>query len=301
VLAINPIKEINMNELNYGSHLKFDELGAMKRLITKYKDLFPKAEVPIGQAKVKPVEFNTGDAKPVWQPVRRLAQKEKEYVKEQVEEMQRNSIIEPSRSPWQSPIHLVKAPEKPGTPAQYRIVGDYRKLNEVLLESRYPLPLIPDLLDQLKGSRYFTTLDLTQGFHQILVAKSSSDRLSITTTSGTFRPWVLPFGTNCSAAIFQQTMHEIFGDLLGKDLTSVYIDDIAFGQVTFHKHLQALERVFQRLRDANLTVNVKKCHFAMPQVKLLGFILSESRIAQDPDKIKSVKKWPRPVTVTDVR
>jgi hypothetical protein len=96
-------------------------------------------------------------------------------------------------------------------------------------------------------------------------------------------------------------MHEIFGDLLGKDLTSVYIDDIALGQVTFHKHLQALERVFQRLRDANLTVNVKKCHFAMPQVKLSGFILTESGIAQDHDKIRSVKEWSRLVTVTDVR
>jgi hypothetical protein len=96
------------------------------------------------------VEFNTGNAKPVWQPVRRLAQKEKEYIKEQVGEMLRNSITEPSRSPWQSPIDLVKAPRKPGTLAKYRIVGDNRKLNEVLPESRYPLSLIPDLLDQLR-------------------------------------------------------------------------------------------------------------------------------------------------------
>ncbi len=154
-----------------------------------------------------------------------------EMVDKNMKQQCKDGRMEPSRSPWQSPIHLA-----PKGPDAKRLVGDYKKLNEVLVEPKYPIPLISDVLDQLRGSNYFTTLDLTCGFQQLPVAESSRDILSLTTTSGTFRPRTLPYGTNCSGAIFQQTMIQIFGDLLGKHLSAIYIDDMSLGHVTFPEH-----------------------------------------------------------------
>lgn len=138
------------------------------------------------------------------------------------------------------------------------------------------------------------------GFYQIPVRENSREKLSVTTTAGTFRPTVLLFATNCSAAIFQQTMVEILGDILGKDLASIYIDDLCLGYVTFAEHLEALETVFQRLRAANLTLNIKKCKFAANKVKLSGFVIDESGIHQDPAKTRAITEYPLPVTVNDV-
>ncbi|OWA50129.1 hypothetical protein BV898_14654 [Hypsibius exemplaris] len=99
------------------------QLFALKRLIWKYEDLFGTEEIPIGQAKIKPIEFQTiPGAKPVWQPVRRLCKKEMEMVDNEMKQQCKDGRMEPSRSPWQSPIHLA-----PKGPDAKRLVGDYKK------------------------------------------------------------------------------------------------------------------------------------------------------------------------------
>ena len=189
-MSKNPLLKID--ELSYGKHLEPDQLLAVKKLILKHENLFGTEEIPIGQAKVKPIEFVVmPDSKPVWQPVRRISPKERDFVQKEIDQMLKDGRLEPSRSPWQSPIHLA-----PKGPDNKRLVEDYRKLNEVLVEPKYPIPLISDILDQLKGSRYFTTFDMTSGFQQLPVAEKSRDYLSIITTAGTFRSTTMPYGIN---------------------------------------------------------------------------------------------------------
>ena len=295
LMSKNPLLKID--ELSYGKHLEPDQLQAVKKLILKHENLFGTEEIPIGQAKVKPIEFVVmPDSKPVWQPVRRISPKEREFVQKEIDQMLKDGRLEPSRSPWQSPIHLA-----PKGPDNKRLVGDYRKLNEVLVEPKYPIPLISDILDQLKGSRYFTTLDMTSGFQQLPVAEKSRDYLSIITTAGTFRPTTMPYGINSCAGLFQQTMIECFSDMLGKDLISVYIDDLCIGHENLHDHLRAIDKVLTRLGEKNFTLNLKKCKWAVPTVKLLGFVLSEQGIGQDPEKTRAIKEYPVPKTITDVR
>lgn len=120
-------------EIKCGKHRTPEELSALKRLIVKFEDLFGSPNMPMGQAKVKPVEFDTGTAKTVWQPVRRLTQKEREMVKAETDKLVKQGLWEPRISPWQSPNHI--AP-KPGNNPLIKIVGDYKSFNKVLVEPK---------------------------------------------------------------------------------------------------------------------------------------------------------------------
>lgn len=196
LMSTNPL--IQIHELAYGKHLEPDQLLALKKLILRHENLFGTEEIPIVQAKVKRIEFVViPDSKPVWQPVRRIRPKEREFVQKEIYQMVKDGRLEPSRSPWQSPIHLA-----PKGPDNKRLVGDYQKLNEVLVKPKYPIPLISDILDQLEGSRYFTTLDMTSGFQQLPVAEKSRNYLSIITTVRTFRPTTMPYGINSCGGLF---------------------------------------------------------------------------------------------------
>ncbi|GAU99818.1 hypothetical protein RvY_10760 [Ramazzottius varieornatus] len=284
-------------DLVFGKHLEPNQFFAIKALLREHMDLFPSAEHPIGVANVEPLRIDTANAKPIWQPARRMPQKEREIISAEIKKLIDQGLIEPSRSPWASPVVLVP---KNTDPPSWRMCGDYRRLNTVVVEPKYCMLLISDILDSMGGGRYFTTIHLVQGYNQILVHEDSRDKLSVITEAGKFRYKVLPFGVNLASSIFQQTMNTLSGDMLNRDV-SIYVDDLAINSTTFDEHLAKLRRVFQRLREANFTVNVKKSRFAMPSAKILGFIVNEAGISQDSAKPKAVRDYPKPVTVTELR
>ena len=288
---------LDSDNLAIGKQLEPAEIFALKALLREYMDLFPSEEHPIGIARVEPLRIDTGNAKPIWQPARRLPQREREIVSKEIQRLLDQGIIEPSRSPWQSPVVLVPKNTDPPT---WRMCGDYRRLNTAVVEPKFCMPLISDILDSMKGGRYFTTIDLVQGYNQIPIHEDSRDKLSIITEAGTYRYKVLPFGVNLASSVFQQTMNTLFGDMLNRDV-SIYVDDLAISSATFEEHLGKLRRVLQRLRETNFTVNVKKSKFAMSSAKILGFIVNEGGISQDPAKVEAVRNYPKPMTVTEIR
>ena len=130
-------------------------------------------------------------------------------MEDEIKKLLDQGLIEPSRSPWQSLIVLV--PKNTDSPS-WRSYGDFRKLNEVLFEPKLALPRIMDIIDDMAGARYFTTLDLVAGFNQLPIHEDSRNRLSIITEIGTYQYKVLPFGINQASAVFQQTMNTWFGN-----------------------------------------------------------------------------------------
>ena len=129
-----------------------------------------------------------------------------------------------------------------------------------MIEPKFAMPRITDIIDDMTESKFSTTLDSVAGFNRILVHHDSRDKISIITECGTFRYEVLPFGINQASTVFQQTMTTLFADILGRDV-SMYVDDLIIGQKNFDDHLQAMKRVLKRLYDANFTVNLNKCKF----------------------------------------
>ena len=204
-------------------------------------------------------------------------------------------VIEPSDSPWASPVVLVR--KKDGS---LRYCIDYRRLNSVTIKDSYPLPRIDESLDSLSNTKYFSTLDLASGYWQIGLDEDAKRKSAFCTTSGLFQFKVMPFGLTNAPATFQRLMERVLAGLQWQ-ICLVYIDDVIIFSQTFEEHLNHLSIVFQRLKEAGLKLKPKKCFLFQKSVKYLGHVVSREGISTDPDKTKAVRDWPNPQDVTDVK
>ncbi len=139
--------------------------------------------------------------------------------------------IRPSKSPFASPFFFVK--KKDGT---LRPVQDYRKLNEMTIKNRYPLPLISELIDKLRGAKYFTKLDVRFGYNNIRIREGDEEKAAFRTNRGLFEPTVMFFGLTNSPTTFQWMMNDIFHDLIGEGKVTIYLDNILIFSKTLDEH-----------------------------------------------------------------
>ena len=248
--------------------------------------------------------IETGDTPPICQQPRRVSFASRPEIAQMVQEMLEQRVIEESSSPWASPVVLVK--KKDGE----RFCVDYQRLNAVTRKDVFPLPRIDDLLDQLKGSAVFSTLDAKSGYWQIRMNANSQEKTAFTTFNGLYEFRVMPFGLCNAPATFQKIpkCHLIF--LMQKILTglrgdqpfcSVYIDDILVFSRTVEEHVDHLKQIFGRLRAAGLKLHSKKCHFAQPEVVYLGHVISSKGIRPDLRKVRAVANFPVPTSVKEVK
>lgn len=217
-------------------------------------------------------------------------------INEEVEKMLADDIIEPSHSPWSSPIVLVR--KKDG---KHRFCIDFRKINDVTHKDAYPLPQIPATLDKLRGARYLSTLDLKNGYWQVPLTPDSRPITAFTVPGmGLFQFKVMPFGLHSAPATFQRLLDEVLGPDLEPHVF-VYLDDIIVISETFNKHLELLTETFRRLREARLRLNPDKCKFCVDQLRYLGHIVDREGIRTDPEKVSAVANWPEPRNVKQIR
>ena len=210
-----------------------EQLGA---LLEEYNEVFSLGKEDRGETDLIELHIDTGDAVPRKYPVRRVPFAVRNEIAHNLQEMQNANVIQPSNSPWASPVVLVR--KKDGT---LRFCVDYRGLNSVTRLDQFPLPRIDDLLDQLGKSHYFTTLDLVSGYWQIRVDKPSREKTAFITHRGLFEFCVMPFGLTNAPAVFQRLMQKVLSDLKtddGKDFAAVYIDDVLIFSRTLEEHLQ---------------------------------------------------------------
>ena len=205
------------------------------------------------------MRINTGDVAPKKQPMRRVPFAVWQEVARQLQQMQRDGVIQLSNSPWASAIVLVC--KKDGT---LQICVDYCHLNSVTRSDTFPLPRFDDLLDQHGSTKFFTTLDLTAGYWQIQVADNSIEKTAFAIPAGLFEFQVMPFSLTNAPAIFQQLMQHVLSGLnpdKGPDFVAVYIDDILIFSQTMEEHLCHLHLVLEQLQSAGLKLKPVKCHF----------------------------------------
>ncbi len=273
-----------------------EQLGA---LLEEYHDVFSLGKEDRGETDLIELHIDTGDAVPRKYPVRRVPFAVRDEIARNLQEMQDAKVIQPSSSPWASPVVLVR--KRDGT---LRFCVDYRGLNSVTKLDQFPLPRIDDLLDQLGKSRYFTTLDLASGFWQIRVDKPSREKTAFITHWGLFEFCVMPFGLTNAPAVFQRLMQKVLSDLktgCGKECVAVYVDDVLVFSETLEEHLEHLRRVFERLRKAGLKLKPAKCHFLRKCVEYLGHLITPEGLKPNPRQIEAVVAFPVPQTVTNVR
>jgi transposase InsO family protein len=265
------------------------------KLLIKYQDAFAKNDSDLGRTNVVLHDIDTGDARPIRQPPRRLPLAQQADCEKEVVSMLEKGVIEPGYSPWASPIVLVR--KKDGT---LRFCVDYRKLNEVTVFDCYPLPRIDETLDHLSGAQWFTTLDLLSGYWQVGLTPEARLKSAFCTRSGLYLWKVMPFGLSNAPSTFERLMERVLQGLQWHTCL-VYIDDVVvFG----HDEIQLLERmdeVFSRLMKAGLKVKPRKCCFFARETSYLGHVISGDGIRVSAEKVSAVREWPVPHNVTELR
>lgn len=213
-----------------------------------------------------------------------------------IKENLRKGYIRPSQSPMASPFFFVSKKDGKLRPCQ-----DYRYLNNGTIKNAYPLPLISELLDKLKGAKYFTKLDVRWGYNNIRIKEGDQWKAAFKTPDGLFEPTVMFFGMCNSPATFQNMMDDIFQTLREKGGVIIYMDDILIFAPTSDKLEQLTKEVLEILRRNDLFLKPEKCAFKQLKIDYLGMIIEEGKISMDPAKLKGIADWPIPTTVKEVR
>ncbi len=199
----------------------------------------------------------------------------REQVAAMIGEMEKHGVVQPSTSPWASPVVLV--PKKDET---LRFCVDYRRLNSVTRKDVYPLPRIDGILDVLGGSQYFSTLDLASGYWQVEL--ELKQKVLLPTFKGLYEFTRMPFGLCNAPVAFQQIMQRVLAGLKWKSCFVYIVDDVLVASKKFQEHLDHLRNVFLCLRAVNLKLKPKKCSFLRLEVPFLGHVLSKDGIRPDP-------------------
>lgn len=281
-------------------HMSTEERESIINICSEYNDLFYLDGDILSHTDAVTHPIPTTDSVPVNIKPYRLPFHQKLEVQNQVDKMLNDEIIVPSNSPWNFPLIVVpKKPDKNGN-KRWRVVVDFRKLNDKTIGDAYPLPNITDILDQLGNSKFYSTLDLANGFHQILTSEKDRAKTAFSTPLGHYEYKRMPYGLKTAPSTFQRLMDNC---LLGlQNLTCfVYMDDIVIYGKTLDDHNLKLKDIFSRLRKYNLKLQPQKCQFLQKSLAYLGHVISNEGISPDPRKVQSIENFPKPKCPKDVK
>ena len=226
-----------------------------------------------------------------------LTQVEQKTLEEFIQEHSKKGYIRPSKSPYASPFFFIK--KKDG---KLRPVQDYRKVNEWTIRNQYPLPLIPELINRVKGASLFSKFDVRWGYNNIRIKPGDEWKAAFITNKGLFKPRVMFFGLTNSPATFQTMMNTIFASELLEGWLTIYMDDILIHtQDDLNLHRRRVHQVLDKLEHHDLYLKPEKCLFEKKSMEFLGVVLEKGQIHMDPTKLKGVADWPPPKSVKDVR
>ena len=271
-------------------HLARSEKEEMTRLIRDFLDLFP--DVP-KQTDITQHDVDVGNASPVKQHPYRVNPLKAEMIRQEVDYMIRHGIIEPSQSSWSSPCVLVKKPD-----GSVRFYTDYRKVNTLTRTDSHPIPRMDDCIDRIGKASYITKLDLLKGYWCVPLTARAKEISAFVTPDGLYQYRVMPFGMKNSQATFQRMMNHCMQELPN---VATYIDDIVIYDTNWADHMTSLRKVFDRLRQANLTVHLSKSEFGKAEVTYLGHTIGYGRISPIDIKIRDILNVPVPQNIRSLR
>ncbi|CAD6230785.1 GSCOCG00012199001-RA-CDS [Cotesia congregata] len=297
----NPEKRIKilLQKIPLG-HLNEEDKEQVQALIQNNHDVFHLPGDKLGCSKNFTCRIETTTNEPVRIKQYRFPPEHREEIARQVENLEKQGIIRKSNSPCNSPLWTV--PKKSNDPSikKYRMVIDFRQLNKITRGDAYPLPLIIDILDQLGDANFFSVFDLAMGFHQVLIHPADAPQTAFSTPDGHWEYCCMSFGLECAPSIFQRMMDSMLSGLKGTELF-IYIDDLVIYGKNLAEHGVRVQRLFNRLREAGLTLQPEKCKFLCPEVDYLGHVITKEGIPPDPKKISSLKNASRPRNHTEAR
>ena len=215
-------------------------------------------------------------------------------IEEMIKKLLEAKIIIPSHSAWSFPLLTIPKPN-----GDIRLAIDYRRLNAITKIRRWPMKLVLDILDKLKGSNWFTSLDLFSGYYQIRMDVASQKYTAFSSATGHYEFCKVPFGLKNAPSEFSFIMHTVLGDI---PFVEVYLDDIFIhtcGELI--DHIKQVAEVLKRLWKVNLKINPAKCIWMAKEIKVLGHIVSKDTVTMDPQKVSAIVNRPIPINVKEVQ
>ena len=279
-------------------------------MCNRHPEAFSKNNKDIGRTTLIEMEIDTGDSLPVAQKPYTLPLKHHEWVRKEIETLEKAGIIERSLSPWASPVIVVPKKSAPDEPLKRRLRMDYQKVNSLQQEvkhtdkgtgclSLYPLPKIDKMFAKLKGARFFSTIDLRSGYYHIGLTHESRAKSAFMVPMGKWEFKCTPFGLSQAPVYFQLLIDKV---LMGCSKFAMgYLDDIIIFSNNEVEHLQHIEEIFKRLERFGLKMKREKCDFFKKHIQYLGHLIAEEGFTLLPEKLESIRKMPRPKTPKEVK
>lgn len=292
---LSNVEPLDRTQIKVGQGLDDECVKKLHELLDEYRDCFATNLSEIGCAKGFDMKIDLLDNKPVVYRPYRLSFSEREQVREVIDDLLRNDIIQESSSDYASPILMVQ--KKTG---EQRLCIDFRALNNKTVKDRFPLPLIEDQLTNLSGNRFFITLDLASGYYQIPMAPESRHLTGFITPDGHYEFKRMPFGLANAPAVFQRMINRILGNKRF-EFALAYLDDLLIPSASIEQGFQRLKEILDLLREFGLTLKLSKCRFFDTSIDYLGYRISSEGIEPGEGKLLAVKEFPVPGNVHEVR
>ena len=272
--------------------------NTIEKLIRDYKRVFACEESDLGRYKHKvSLKLRDPTADPAYAKPRVVPYKLRPWLDSKLQEMMDVGLIcLAQNSPFSSPVQLVRKKEQ----GKWRLTIDYRLLNQMLVQNRWPIPRICEVLEELSGSRFYSVCDARSGFWQLPLDKASQNMTAFPARGRLYAWQVLPMGLSVSPGIFQQVMMSVLGDDIYQSCV-VYIDDIIIYSKTQNDHIAALERIFKKLLEAGIKLHPEKSSFGNSRVDFLGYTVSEEGFIPIQSKVQSILNMERPETKTGLK
>lgn len=275
---------LNNNNINNDPH------DLLNYFINKYPAVLTKK---LGKTNVMKIHLEKINNKVIHCPPYPLNPPQLEAMKEIINDLISKKVITKSYSPYGSPAFLVPKPDK----KSFRLVVNYQKINKLIKYVDYPLPTINSVCDFLRDATYFSVIDLNQSFHQVPLSKESAELTSFIVPFGKFQYNCLPFGMRAGSGYLSMLIDTIFAEEKCKIVWSFVDDLLVYTSGPLENHIRALDKIFSKLKLANLTINPCKMQLAQKSIKFLGHIISHNSIKIDPDRTTAILNIPTPRTL----
>ncbi len=224
--------------------------------------------------------------RPLFAKSRRLDPDKLRIAEKKFRALEKMCIVRRSNSGWSSPLHMVPKPD-----GSFRPCSDYRRLNTVTEDDRYPLPSILDFSSNLDVCTVFSKVDLVKGYHQVPMAEAAIPKTAICMPFGLFEYLFMPFGLKNAAQTFQRLTDHLFRHL---PFVFVYLDDILIASRNITEHMVNLRQVLTILRENGLQINPAKCIFAAASLSFLGHNVDSTGISPLKRHVQALMDFPPP-------